>query len=126
MKKALWYVASSIFLLSTLAFAADKAASPIKADPVKTNIVKAAKMHATGKVIEISDESVKIERTVKGDVETMGFALEKPVKNIIVNDSVKIDYMEKDGKLIALRVAKVIFKKKEIKPAEVRPDSGKK
>ena len=121
MKKALWYVFGTVFLLSTLVFAADKAVSPAKADPVKTNIVKAAKMHATGKVIEISDESVKIERTVKGDVETMEFALEKPVKNIIVSDSVKIDYLEKDGKLMASRVAKVTFKKKEIKPA-----SGKK
>jgi hypothetical protein len=51
----------------------------------------------------------------------MEFALEKPVKNIIVSDSVKIDYLEKDGKLMASRVAKVTFKKKEIKPA-----SGKK
>ena len=126
MKKALWYIVGAVFLLSTLAFAADMAASPVKADPVKTNMVKAAKMHATGKVIEISDESAKIERTVKGDVETMEFALEKPVKNIIVNDSVKIAYTENDGKLIASRVAKVIFKKKEIKPAEVKPDSDKK
>ena len=126
MKKALWYVASSIFLLSTLAFAIDKPASPVKTAPVKTNIVKAAKMHATGKVIEISNEAVKIERTVKGDVETMEFALEKPDKDIIINDSVKIDYTEKDGKLIASRVAKVTFKKKEIKPAEATPDSGKK
>ena len=126
MKKALWYVLGTVFLLSTLAFAADKAVSPAKADPVKTNIVKAAKMHATGKVIEISDESIKIERTVKGDAETMEFALEKPVKNIIVSDSVKIDYLEKDGKLMASRVAKVTFKKKEIKPAEVKPASGKK
>jgi len=126
MKKALWYVVGTVFLLSTLAFAADKAASPVKVDTVKTNIVKAAKMHATGKVTEISDESVKIERTVKGDAETMEFALEKPVKNIIISDSVKIDYMEKDGKLTASRVAKVTFKKKEIKPAEVKPASGKK
>ena len=126
MKKALWYVVGTVFLLSTLAFAADKATSTDKAGPIKTNIVKAAKMHATGKVIEISEEFVKIERTVKGDVETMEFALEKPVKNIIVNDPVKIDYMERDDKLIALRVAKVTFKKKEIKPAEVKPVSGKK
>jgi hypothetical protein len=126
MKKALWYIVGAVFLLPTLAFAVDKPASPVKADPVKTNIVKAAKMHATGKVIEISDESVKIERTVKGDVETMGFALEKPVKNIIVNDSVKIDYIEKDGILIASRVAKVTLKKKEIKPAEATSASGKK
>jgi len=126
MKKALWYVVGTVFLLSTLAFAADKAASPDKAGTVKTNIVKVAKMHATGKVIEISDSSIKIERTVKGDVGTMEFALEKPVKNIIINDSVKIDYIEKDGKLIASRVAKVIFKKKEINPAEAKSASGKK
>ena len=126
MKKALWYVVGTVFLLSTLAFAADMATSPDKVGPVKTNIVKAAKMHATGKVIEISDSSIKIERTVKGDLETMEFALDKPVKNIIVNDSVKIAYTENDGKLIASRVAKVTFKKKEIKPAEVKPDSDKK
>jgi hypothetical protein len=126
MKKALWYVVGTVFLLSTLAFATDRAASPVKVDPVKTNIVKAAKMHATGKVTEVSDEYIKIERTVKGDAETMEFALEKPVKSIIVSDSVKIDYMEKDGKLIASRVAKVTFKKKEIKPAEIKPASGKK
>ena len=126
MKKALWYIVGTVFLLSTLAFAVDRPASPVKTDPVKTNIVKAAKMHATGKVIEISDESIKLERTVKGDAETMEFALEKPVKNIIVSDSVKIDYLEKDGKLMASRVAKVTFKKKEIKPAEVKPASGKK
>jgi hypothetical protein len=126
MKKALWYVLGTVFLLSTVAFAVDKPASTIKADPVKTNIVKAAKMHSTGKVTEISDESIKIERTVKGDAETMEFALEKPVKNIIISDSVKIDYMEKDGKLIASKVAKVTFRRKEIRPAEVKPVSGKK
>jgi hypothetical protein len=126
MKKALWYVVGTVFLLSTLAFAADKAVSPDKADPIKTNIVRAAKMHATGKVVEISDASIKIERTVKGAVETMEFALDKPVKNIMVNDSVKIAYIEKDGKLIASRVAKVTLKKKEIKSVEVTPDSGKK
>ena len=81
-------------------------------------------MHARGKVIEISDEAIKVERTVKGEVEIMEFALEKPVKNMIVNDFVKIDYMEKDGKLIASRVAKVTLKKKEMKPSEAA--SGKK
>jgi hypothetical protein len=126
MKKTLWYIVGAVFLLSTLAFAIDKPASPIKADPIKANIVKAAKMHATGKVIEISDASIKIERTVKGDVETMEFALDKPVKNIIVNDSVKIAYLEKDGKLIASKVVKVTLKKKIIKPAEAKSVSDKK
>jgi hypothetical protein len=126
MKKALWYLVGAIFLLSTLAFAADKTASPVKADPVKTNIIKAARMHATGKVVEISDDSIKIERTVKGDIENMEFALDKPSLGIMVNDSVKIDYTEKDGKLIASRVAKFILKKKEVKPSEAKPASGKK
>lgn len=127
MKKALWYVVGAIFLLSTLAFAADKNASSVKADVVKTNnIVKAAKMHATGKVVEISDEFVKIERTVKGDIENMEFALDKPAVGIAVNDSVKIDYTDKDGKLVASRVAKATLKKKEVKPSEAKSASGKK
>jgi hypothetical protein len=63
---------------------------------------------------------------VKGDVETMEFALDKPVENISVNDSVRITYIEKDDKLAASRVAKVNFKKKEIKPAEAKSVSGKK
>ncbi|MGA9108656.1 MAG: hypothetical protein ACLPSL_16410 [Smithella sp.] len=123
MTKVLGCIVGAIFLLSTLAFAVDKPASPTS-DPIKTNISKAAKMHARGKVIEISDEAIKVERTVKGQVEIMEFALEKPVKNMIVNDFVKIDYMEKDGKLIASRVAKVTLKKKEMKPVDAA--SGKK
>ena len=126
MKKALLYLVCTFFLLSTVAFAADKAASPVKADSVKKELVKATRMQAKGKVIEISDESIKIERTVKGDVETMEFALDKPVENISVNDSVRITYIEKDDKLAASRVAKVNFKKKEIKPAEAKSVSGKK
>jgi hypothetical protein len=126
MKKSLSYVIGFVFLLSALAFAADKSIPAVQANPVKTNIVKAAKMHATGKVIEISDASIKIERTVKGDVETMEFALDKPAANIGVSDSVKIEYMEKDSKLVASRVAKVILKKKEIKPVETKPVPVKK
>ena len=126
MKKALLYIVGVAFLLSTLAFAADKPSSPVKANAVKANIVKCAKMHATGKVIEIYYESIKIERTVKGDIETMEFALAKPSTGIIINDSVKIDYTEKDGKLIASRVSKVTFKSKEVKPAEAKSVSGKK
>lgn len=126
MKKALSYIVGLVFLLSVVAFAADKPASTIKAQPVKTNIVKAAKMHATGKVIEIYYESIKIERTLKGDVESMEFTLEKPVADIGENDSVKIEYVEKDGKLVASKVTKVILKKKEVKPIETKPVPGKK
>jgi hypothetical protein len=126
MKKALSFLVGVVFLLTAMAFAADKPASTIKDQPVKTNIVKAAKMHATGKVIEISNEFIKIERTLKGDVESMEFTLDKPVADIGVNDSVKIEYVEKDGKLVASKVTKVILKKKEVKPIEIKPVPGKK
>lgn len=127
MKKALWYIVGAAFLFSAFAFAADKPATDsAKANAVKTNPIKTAKMNATGKVIEISDESIKIERTVRGNVETMEFALDKPVKNIIVNDSVKIAYIEKDGKLMASRVAKATSEKIEAKPAVEKSASDKK
>jgi uncharacterized protein (DUF342 family) len=116
MKRALVYIVGVAFLLSALAFAADKPATDAtKVDPAKTNVVKSAKMNATGKVIEISDSSIKIERTVKSNAETMEFVLEKPVENIAVNDSVKIAYIEIDGQLLASRVVKATPKKMEKK-----------
>jgi hypothetical protein len=116
MKRALVYIVSVAFLLSALAFAADKPATDAtKVDSAKTNVVKSAKMNATGKVIEISDSSIKIERTVKGNAETMEFVLEKPAENIAVNDSVKIAYIEQDGQLLVSRVVKATPKKMEKK-----------
>ena len=109
MKKAWIYIVGAAFLLSAIAFAADKPAA--KVDPVKTVPARIAKMNATGKVIEISDKTIKIERTVKKNVETMEFVLDKPAENITVNDAVKIAYIEKDGNLLASRVAKIDPKK---------------
>ncbi len=112
MKKALVYITCAAFLLSAIAFAADKPASPAAAaDQAKVSPVRIAKMNATGKVVEITDKTIKIERTVKNNVETMQFALDKPTENIAVNDAVKIAYIEKDGNLLASRVAKIIPKK---------------
>jgi len=55
MKKTLVYIISAAFLLSALAFAADKPTTATnKVDHTKTNVVKSAKMNATGKVVEIS------------------------------------------------------------------------
>lgn len=116
MRKVLSCIMGMVFLLSATAFAVDR----------PTSTVKAAKMHATGKVIEIYYETIKIERTVKGDVESMEFALDKPIADIGVNDSVKIEYVEKDGKLVASRVVRINLKKKEIKPTDTKPLPGKK
>jgi hypothetical protein len=127
MKSALVYIVSVAFLLSTLAFAADKSATDTtKVDPAKTNVVKSAKMNARGKVIDISDSSIKIERTVRGNVEVMQFALENPTENVAVNDTVKIAYINEDGRLFATRVAKVDSKKKEVKPVGEKSATGNK
>jgi hypothetical protein len=112
MKKVLVYAIGAAFLLQAAAFAADKpVSSSFKADPVKVAPVRPAKMNATGKVIEISEKTIKIERSVKDKVETMDFILDKPVENLAVNDKVKIAYSEKDGNLLASGVVKIAPKK---------------
>jgi hypothetical protein len=112
MKRTLVYIVGVAFLLSALAFAADKPVTDTtKIDQARTNVVKSARMYATGKVIEISDSSIKIERTVKGNAETMEFVLEKPVENIAEDDAVKIAYIEKNGQLLASRIVKAAPKK---------------
>lgn len=112
MRRVTIYMISAAFLLTAIAFAADQPASGTpKANTVKVAPVRIAKMNATGKVIEISDKVIKIERKVRDKVETMEFILDKPVENIAVNDAVKIAYLEKDGKLVASKVAKAGSKK---------------
>ena len=102
MKKALVCVAGLICVLAAFSYAADKPTT--KATP--SAVFKTAKMNASGKVVEISSTAIKIERNIKDNAEIMEFALENPVQDIVVNDSVKIDYSVKDGKLTASRVAK--------------------
>jgi hypothetical protein len=112
MKKVLVYAIGAAFLLQAAAFAADKLVSGTsKDDAVKVAPVRAAKMNATGKIIEISEKTIKIERTVKDKVETMDFILDKPVGNLAVNDKVKIAYIEKDGNLLVSGVVKIAPKK---------------
>lgn len=107
MKKTLVYITGIICLLAALAFAADKpVAESSQGVILKTTSAKAPKMNARGKVVEISNTAIKIARRIKGNVEIMEFALENPVPDVVVNDSVKIDYSMKDGKLTASRVAK--------------------
>lgn len=128
MKKTLVCVISVICLLAAFTYAADKTVSVANQGAVaKTTSIKMAKMNARGKVVEISDKAIKIERTIKGSVEIMELVLENPVKDIAVNDSVKIVYSVKDGKLLASRVAKLGAVKKPgkngTKQAEEKPVS---
>ncbi|HON58263.1 MAG TPA: hypothetical protein PLT45_01880 [Smithella sp.] len=88
--------------------------------------MKTATMHATGKVIEISGSTVKIERTVKGEAEAMTFALEKPFGDVAVNDFVKIDYVEKEGVLTALKMNKIRLKERSVHADSVQSAPVKK
>ena len=93
---------------------------PIKPAPKKTP-PRETRMRATGKVIEISPTAIKIERNVKGTVETMDFSLVKPLDKIKVGDEVGVSYITKDNQNIAKRISKVTKKKvtplKDAKPA---------
>lgn len=121
------YIVCGFFLLAAFAFAADKPVTKaIKTGSVNTNAVKAAKMNARGKVIAISDESITIERAVRGNVEITQFDLDKRTENVFENDYVSIAYIEQDGKLIASRVSKVTNKTNAIKPAAEKSAPGKK
>ncbi|MEN6330980.1 MAG: hypothetical protein ABFD57_03210, partial [Smithella sp.] len=93
MKKALAYLICSAFLLSAIAFAADKPASTVVGDDHgKIGNLRSAKMNARGKVVEVTDKTIKIERKVKNEAEIMEFILDKPVENVVVGDAVKIAY----------------------------------
>lgn len=102
MKKVLVCATGIVCLLAVFALAADKPGT----SATQSVLPKTATMNARGKVVEISEKAVRIERSIKGSAEVMEFALENPAADIAVNDFVKIDYTIKDGKLTASRVAK--------------------
>ena len=110
-----------IFGVSAAAFAADAApttkapavtapAAPAPAVVKKTaHSVKATHMRTYGKVTEMTDTSLKIERKVKGKAEMMEFALEKPAK-VKVGEIVTVRYVRKNGQNLALYVTKTRFR----------------
>jgi len=107
MKKTAVHVMALICLLMAFPLFADKNESITGGrSALKAATVKTARMNARGKVVEISDKAVKIERIIKGRVEVMEFALESQLTGILVNDAVNVEYTLKDGKLMTLRVAR--------------------
>lgn len=69
-------------------------------------------MTATGQVADIIDSTVWIERSAKGNMETMELYLDKPEPHIKGGDKVKLSYVERDGKHIVSKITKVIPKTK--------------
>ena len=128
MKHLIVLVAFFIFILNVCAFAADgTSTTPAKAEHAKSVTPKPPKetrVSISGVVKEISDTMVMVERTVKGNTETMQFVLDKPVEQINAGDKVRVSYIKKDDNLIAIRVSRVVAKKiiKKVSPfKEVKP-----
>lgn len=83
-------------------------------------------MSTAGKVLEVSETVLKIERALRGKVEIMEFILEKPFPDLAAGDQIKVNYREKDGRNILTRAApaqKTAVRKavKKELPREMKP-----
>lgn len=131
MKRLLFTLTLVVLIIVAFAFAAEKPSlqdtkpEGVKAAKAKAASSKEIKLNATGKVMEVSETNLKIERNVKGkDVapEIMEFVLEKP-KKVEIGDKVNVTYIKKEGQNVALRVAKVMAIKKSTTKAEKPTDA---
>jgi hypothetical protein len=98
MKRFLIIAAGSILLCFALVFAAERPPAVLSTPP------KVPEMSTAGKVIAVSDTEMRLERTLKGKVETMEFFLETPFPTIKAGDQIKVSYRERDGRNILTRV----------------------
>ncbi len=132
MRRLIMLILGGCFFLCGFVFARDatKAVPEPAAVPAKV-VRKETRMSATGKVTELSDTMLKIDRPVKESTEVMEFSLEKTSSNISAGDKVKVSYVNKDGKNVATKVIKMpdkvkkhqakkeaAAKEKAVKPAE--------
>ncbi len=112
-----------MLLCFALVFAAEK---PPAVSPPPPRVPE---MSTAGKVIAVSNTELRIERTLKGKVETMEFILENPFPTIKVGDQIKVSYREKDGRNILIRVAPAkktaVQKSKKETPKKAKPGESK-
>lgn len=110
-----FWLAITICIISAPFIVAGEVTAPVNnpiGTPAQTNPQKITKMAATGKIVEITDTTIRIERTVKGNVEIMDLDLEKPVKDIKSGDKVRVSYIEKEGRHVVTKITKVTIKPK--------------
>jgi hypothetical protein len=91
---------ASAFLYAATSGTGEKALSA----PGSAAAVRVTRMRAAGVVREITDTALKIERKVKDTVETMEFALERPLINIKTGDKVRVSYITREDKNVATKV----------------------
>ncbi len=128
MKHLIVLVGFFVLIFNVWTLAADETSTaPAKVEHSKAVVPKPPKetrVSISGVVKEISDTMVMVERTVKGNTETMQFVLYKPVEQINAGDKVRVSYIKKDDKFIAIRVSRVVAKKiikKAFPLKEIRP-----
>jgi len=127
MKRLLFTLTLVALITVAFAFAAENPSLQVtKPERVKAATAKAVsareiRLRAMGKVTEVSETNLKIERTLKGKdraSEIMEFVLEKPEK-VEIGEKVRVSYIQKEGQYVALRVVKVTaIKKSTTKPAK--------
>lgn len=87
--------AAWLFLGFSLVFAAEQA--PSRLSP------RTPEMSTAGRVLEVSETLLTIERTLKGKVETMTFVLERPLPEVIVGDQLRVNYLQREGQNVLTR-----------------------
>jgi len=113
-------------LLLSPSFGADGKPPVAPARPAAEKIIPAAAkvttMKTAGVLTEITEQTIKIERAFKDKKEIMEFGLERPLEGLAVGDKVSVNYLEKGGRFVAFKVAKM--EEKKIPPRKT-PVSGK-
>ena len=121
----------AVLVTIAVAFAAENPSLQVtKPERVKAATAKAVsareiRLRAMGKVTEVSETNLKIERTLKGKdgaSEIMEFVLEKPEK-VEIGEKVRVSYIQREGQYMALRVVKVTVIKKSTTKAAKPPDA---
>jgi len=101
MKRFFVIAAGLVLLCVAPVYAAEKPPA------VPTLPPRVPEMSTAGKVIAVSSTELRLERTLKGKMETMEFVLENPFPTLKAGDQIKIGYREKDGRRILTRVTPV-------------------
>lgn len=108
-------VLMAVCIISTPCLGTGEEAVPSKnpiGNPAQTAPHKIPRLAASAKIVDITDTTIRVERTVKGNEEAMDLDLEKPAKGIKSGDKVRIHYMEKDGRLVVIKITKINMKLK--------------
>jgi hypothetical protein len=107
MKRVMRVMIVIAFLVSTFACASDQARPGTSSDePFNKLPIQVVKIKTTGRIVDVTDTRLTIERSVKGTVEPFELELEKPITKFKVGDKVIVWYISKDEKNVLKEIKK--------------------